>query len=104
MNELEESVKYLEEALERTKKEMESDSSYYSCLQITITYNLARNYESLWQHDRAETLYKDILKEHPNYIDCKLISFILLYNRFFKTFLQLTINSMEIVDIYIIFY
>jgi tetratricopeptide (TPR) repeat protein len=35
-------------------------------------YNLARVYEALCQHDKAERLYKDILMECPNYIDCYL--------------------------------
>jgi len=26
------------------------------------------------EHDRAERLYKNILREHPNYIDCEYIS------------------------------
>ncbi len=35
-------------------------------------YNLGRVFESLCQHDKAERLYKDIIKECPNYIDCFL--------------------------------
>ena len=35
-------------------------------------YNLARVFEALCQHDKAERLYKDILLECPNYIDCYL--------------------------------
>ena len=35
-------------------------------------YNLARINESLCQHDKSERLYKDILMDHPNYIDCYL--------------------------------
>jgi len=35
-------------------------------------YNLARVNEALCQHDKAERLYKDILLECPNYIDCYL--------------------------------
>ncbi len=39
---------------------------------MTIRYNLARVFECLCQHDKAERLYKDIIKECPNYIDCFL--------------------------------
>lgn len=35
-------------------------------------YNLARLNEALCMYNKAEKLYKDILKEHPNYIDCYL--------------------------------
>ena len=35
-------------------------------------YNLARINESLCQNDKSERLYKDILMDHPNYIDCYL--------------------------------
>ena len=35
-------------------------------------YNLARIYEALCQHDKAEKLYKEILMDCPNYIDCYL--------------------------------
>ena len=37
-----------------------------------IRYNLARINESLCQHDKSERLYKEILMDHPNYIDCYL--------------------------------
>ena len=37
-----------------------------------MNYNLARLYEALYEFDKAEKIYKDILREHPNYIDCKL--------------------------------
>ncbi|OAD61163.1 RNA polymerase-associated protein CTR9 like protein [Eufriesea mexicana] len=39
---------------------------------VTTTYNLARLNEALCIFDKAEKLYKDILKEHPNYVDCYL--------------------------------
>jgi hypothetical protein len=35
-------------------------------------YNLARVNEALCLHDKAERIYKDILMNHPNYIDCYL--------------------------------
>ena len=52
--------------------EEDSDEPYYNQIGVTIRYNLARVYETLCQHDRAERLYKDILLQHPNYIDCYL--------------------------------
>ena len=39
---------------------------------ITTTYNLARLYETLCDFEKAEALYKEILQEHPRYIDCYL--------------------------------
>ena len=57
---------------ERCKKEADEDASYYNQIGITIRYNLARVYECLCLHDKAERLYKDILLECPNYIDCYL--------------------------------
>lgn len=38
---------------------------------ITTTYNLARLKEDTHNDHEAEELYKGILQEHPNYIDCK---------------------------------
>ena len=48
------------------------DDSYFSTLSVTIRYNLARLHEALYQTDSAESIYKSILKDHPNYIDCYL--------------------------------
>lgn len=39
---------------------------------ITIRYNLARCMEFLCFFDDAERLYKEILKDQPNYVDCML--------------------------------
>lgn len=69
---LEEARTNLEEALQRSKVEADHDAQYYNSMAVTTTYNLARLNESLCQFDRAEKLYKDILKEHPNYVDCYL--------------------------------
>lgn len=60
-----------EESLQRSRSEAEQDPQYYNAIAVTTTYNLARLSEALCQFDRAEKLYKDILKEHPNYVDCK---------------------------------
>ncbi len=39
---------------------------------MTITYNLGRLHEATCQFEAAEGLYKDILAEHPSYVDCYL--------------------------------
>ncbi|XP_030761980.1 RNA polymerase-associated protein CTR9 homolog [Sitophilus oryzae] len=71
-NNLEEAKNTLEEALQRAKVEAEHDPQYYNSISVTITYNLARLNEALCLFDKSEKLYKDILKEHPNYVDCYL--------------------------------
>lgn len=65
--------KYYEASLERSKHESEHDEHYYSAISVTTTYNLARLYESRSEVDKAERYYKGILKEHPNYVDCKYL-------------------------------
>lgn len=72
MGNLPEAKNKLELALERAKSEAEQDAQYYDSISVTMTYNLARLYEEMCEFDRADKLYKDILKEHPNYIDCYL--------------------------------
>lgn len=69
---MEEARKNLEESLARSKADALHDSVYYNSIAVTTTYNLARLNEALCIFDRAEKLYKDILKEHPNYVDCYL--------------------------------
>ncbi|KAL4716189.1 hypothetical protein ACJJTC_013966 [Scirpophaga incertulas] len=70
---LNEAKNYLEEALEREKADAETlDAQYYNSIAVTTMYNLARLNEALCVYNKAEKLYKDILKEHPNYIDCYL--------------------------------
>ena len=58
--------------LEREKEEAGDNETYYKEIGYTIRYNLARVYEALCQHDKAERYYKDILLDCPNYIDCYL--------------------------------
>lgn len=62
----------LMEALERAKSEAPNDAQYYDSISVTMTYNLARLNEAMSSFDVADKLYKDILKKHPNYIDCYL--------------------------------
>lgn len=69
---LKEAQKYYEASLERAKKEAENDETYYNAISVTTSYNLARLYEARYLFDKAEKLYKDILKDHPNYVDCYL--------------------------------
>lgn len=69
---LDEAKTKLEMALERSKIEAQSDPQYYDSIAVTMTYNLARLNEAMCCFDKADKLYKDILKEHPNYIDCYL--------------------------------
>lgn len=69
---MEEARSNLEDSLGRSKTDAEQDPVYYNSIAVTTTYNLARLNEALCVFDRAEKLYKDILKEHPNYVDCYL--------------------------------
>ena len=39
---------------------------------MSTTYNLGRLYEGMCEFERAESLYKGILKEHSSYVDCYL--------------------------------
>lgn len=59
-----------ERALERCQIESEHDENYYKFMSVTTNYNLAKVFEGLNQLDKATRLYKLILKEYPNYIDC----------------------------------
>lgn len=69
---MDESRSKLEESLSLSKKMVEADPQHYNSIAVTTTYNLARIFEAQCQFQKAETFYKDILKEHPNYIDCIL--------------------------------
>ncbi len=64
--------KFYEAALDHCKQESMQDETYYNAISVTMNYNLARLYEALFEYDKAEKIYKDILREHPNYIDCEL--------------------------------
>ncbi len=63
---------HFEQAYERSQEEAAEDEAYYKEISYTIRYNLARVFEALCHFDKAERLYKDILLECPNYIDCYL--------------------------------
>lgn len=62
----------LDAAIDRAKIESEHDQQYYDSITVTMKYNLARLNEAMCSFDKADQLYKEILKEHPNYIDCYL--------------------------------
>ncbi|PIO25198.1 hypothetical protein AB205_0093000 [Aquarana catesbeiana] len=64
--------KYFMASLDRAKAEAEHDEHYYSAISVTTTYNLARLFEALCEFHESEKLYKNILREHPNYVDCYL--------------------------------
>ncbi|XP_018496756.1 LOW QUALITY PROTEIN: RNA polymerase-associated protein CTR9 homolog [Galendromus occidentalis] len=72
LGKLDEAKGLYETALERCQIESEHDENYYKSMSVMINYNLARVFEGLNQLDKATQLYKDILKEYPNYIDCYL--------------------------------
>lgn len=74
--------RFYESSLERCKQESNADESYYNAISVTTTYNLSRLHESLCEFDKAEALYKNILREHPNYVDCKSAK--ILMNVFFS--------------------
>lgn len=63
--------RFYESSLSRCKQESQADESYYNAISVTTTYNLSRLHEALCEFDKAEELYKNILREHPNYVDCK---------------------------------
>ncbi|XP_072278367.1 RNA polymerase-associated protein CTR9 homolog [Pyxicephalus adspersus] len=67
-----EAKKYFVASLDRAKAEAEHDEHYYSAISVTTTYNLARLFEALCEFHESERLYKNILREHPNYVDCYL--------------------------------
>ncbi|TRY97435.1 hypothetical protein DNTS_033826 [Danionella cerebrum] len=67
-----EAKKYFLASLERAKAEGEHDEHYYNAISVTTSYNLARLYEAMCEFHEAEKLYKNVLREHPNYVDCYL--------------------------------
>uniref|UniRef100_A0A914MTH3 Uncharacterized protein n=1 Tax=Meloidogyne incognita TaxID=6306 RepID=A0A914MTH3_MELIC len=73
LNELDESKKYFQEARDHIVSEgMENLNDEAAALLITISYNLGRVNEQLCLLDEAEKLYRDIILQRPNYMDCIL--------------------------------
>ena len=50
----------------------QQNQSYYDSILISIQYNRARLLEANHETEEATKAYKDILRQHPNYIDCFL--------------------------------
>lgn len=73
----------------RARSDAAQDPQYNNAISVTTTYNLGRLHESLCQFDKAEKLYKDILKEHPNYVDCKLKNLLRVKKNFGLGYLRL---------------
>lgn len=71
-NELDESEKYYNLALERCHKDMSKNELHYGSIIYTIRYNIGRLYEAKHQLTEAEKTYKNILIQHPMYFDCYL--------------------------------
>ncbi|XP_052800523.1 RNA polymerase-associated protein CTR9 homolog isoform X2 [Mya arenaria] len=69
---LQDAKKFYTTSLDRSRAEAQHDETYYSAISVTTTYNLARLHEATHEYDEAERLYKTILREHPNYVDCYL--------------------------------
>ena len=67
-----ESAEYYESALKRCQEELQIEEHYLKLIQVTINYNLGRLYEAIHEYNKAEQIYKNILREHPNYVDCYL--------------------------------
>ena len=64
--------KFYDAALEHCKEESMQDETYYNAISVSMYYNMARLMEGRFEFDKAEKLYKDILKEHSSYVDCEL--------------------------------
>ena len=47
------------------KQAREVEPAYANSILVTMRYNLARVCEASFEFDKAETLYKEILREHP---------------------------------------
>lgn len=47
-----------------------------AALLITISYNLGRVNEQLCLYDEAEYLYREVIHQRPNYIDCMYMGFL----------------------------
>ncbi|XP_078483653.1 RNA polymerase-associated protein CTR9 homolog isoform X2 [Ciona intestinalis] len=69
---LNEAKKYYEVALKRCGEESTHDEVYYKSILVTMQYNLGRLCEEMYQFEDAVDHYKNILRDHSNYIDCYL--------------------------------
>lgn len=72
---LKESMMNYQAALKRCQEESQQgvqEEHYFASISVTINYNLARLYEACHEYNKATNIYKNILKAHPNYVDCYL--------------------------------
>lgn len=69
---LEESEQYYNLASKRCQEEMPNNELHYGSIIYTIQYNIGRLYEAKHQLMEAEKTYKNILIQHPMYLDCYL--------------------------------
>lgn len=69
---LKEAKKFYEAALDHCKEESMQDEAYYNAISVSMHYNTARLMEAQFEFDKAEKIYKDILREHASYVDCYL--------------------------------
>ncbi|CAF0835802.1 unnamed protein product [Didymodactylos carnosus] len=72
LNNYEESKRCFEMGIQNADMAREAEPGYYNSILVTMRYNLARVCEASFEFDKAETLYKEILREHPKYVDCVL--------------------------------
>lgn len=72
LNELDESERYYQLAIGRCEEEMPNNELHYGSIIYTIKYNMGRLFEAKHQSIEAEKIYKEILVQHPMYLDCYL--------------------------------
>ncbi|CAF2780986.1 unnamed protein product [Rotaria sp. Silwood2] len=72
LNNYEESGKCFDKGISYAEQAREVEPAYANSILVTMRYNLARVCEASFEFDKAESLYKEILREHPKYVDCVL--------------------------------
>ena len=72
LNNHEQSRIWFEKGISYAEQAREVEPAYANSILVTMRYNLARVCEASFEFDKAETLYKEILREHPKYVDCVL--------------------------------
>ena len=60
--------------------------TYYNAISVSMNYNVARLLESQFEFDKAGKVYKDTLREHPSYVDCKFACFCRCFRCLFSKF------------------
>ncbi|KAL3097804.1 hypothetical protein niasHS_000539 [Heterodera schachtii] len=73
LNQLDEAKKYFQEARSCILAEgAENLNDEAAALLVTVSYNLGRVNEQLCLYDEAEKLYRTLIRQRPNYMDCIL--------------------------------